>query len=127
MIETIAFILGAVVGGIISNYAFEKPKNLYNEFLEIVIFYLIAFILSERVSVGWISFIVIGFFSAIIARAVSSKMTPTKIQKKIKVGKIGILIGLLNALRRRGFKEDEIKKIAIEAGFTKEEIREVIK
>ena len=130
MIETIAFVIGAVVGGFISNYAFKKNRNLINEVLEIVIFYLIAFILSEHVyNFSPFIFGTIGFFSAIAARGISSNFNQAafEIKKKAKVGRIGLLIGLENALRRRGFEKEEIIKIAKEVGFSKKEVDEVIK
>ncbi len=130
MISTIAFVIGAIVGGLISNYAFQRPKKIINEIIEIAIFYLIAIILSTMIfALNWIAFLVIGFISAITARGISSNFQKTKLkfEKKVKVSRVGLLIGLNNALRRRGFEPNEIKSIAKEAGFREEEIKEVIK
>ncbi len=130
MINTIAFVAGAIVGGFISNYAFQRPKKIINEVIEIAIFYIIAIVLSMRIlTLNWIAFLIIGFASAITARGISSNFQKAKLkfEKKAKVSRVGLLIGLNNALRRRGFEPNEIKSIAKEAGFKEEEIKEVIK
>ncbi len=130
MIETIAFIFGAIVGGIISNYSFGKPKNLVNEVLEIIIFYLIAIILSNRFrTLNLLVFTIIGLISSIAARGISTKFNyvSAELKKKTKVSRYGLLVGLFNALKRRGFEKDEIANIAKEVGFKETEIKEVIK
>ena len=131
IIGTIIFALGVIIGGIVSNKAFKRPKNLSFEILEIIIFYLVIFILETRIEYlsNYFIFGIIGFLSSIVARASSSKLIfiKEKVDMKRKTSKYGLLIGLKNSLRRRGFDAEEIKKLAKELGFDDSEIKKVIK
>ena len=131
IIGTIIFAIGAIVGGIISNKAFEKPKSLPFEILEIIVFYLVIFILESRIKYfsNVLILAIIGFLSSIVARASSSKLIflNEKVEMKRKRSKYGLLIGLENSLRRRGYNIEEMKKIAKEVGFNDSEIKKVIK
>ena len=131
IIGTIIFAIGVILGGILSERAFKRPKNLPFEILEVIIFYLIIFILESRIEYlsNYFVFGVIGFISSIVARASSSKLVfvNEEINMKRKRSKYGLLIGLENSLRRRGYNAEEIKRIAKEVGFKDSEIKKVIK
>ncbi len=123
MIETIAFIIGAFLGGLIARFSFKKQSNIKFEILEVVIFYLLLFIFESRIrSYNLIVFGVIGFLSSIIAKGVSMRFSYLE-NIEIKRKKGHLIIGLENALRRRGFNSEEIKSIAKEIGFKDKEIR----
>ena len=131
IIGTIVFAIGAIVGGLISNKAFKRPKNLPFEILEVITFYLVIFILETRIR-SFSNFLIlgiIGFLSSIVARASSSKLMflNEKINMKRKRSKYGLLLGLENSLRRRGYNIEEIKRIAKEVGFNDSEIKKVMK
>ena len=125
MIETVVFIIGAFLGGLIARYSFKSQSSIKFEILEIIIFYLILFLFESRIQFSNSIFLfgIVGFLSSIAARGISSKFVYADIKIKRKTGRYGLLFGLENALRRRGFEKDEIKKIAEEVGFKREEIR----
>jgi len=136
MISTLMLVLGIASGELVAIKAFGVLKKKWLYIVEIGIFVLIiVFILNTVMLEQFNEFVIIaiyfftGFLSILFVRGLISGFGFLAIQIKENVLKEykqeDYIAGLKKALERRNFKEEEIKRIAKEAGFKQSAIREV--
>lgn len=135
-ISTLMLVLGIATGEMTATKAFGVLKKRWLYLVEIVIFVLtIVYIFNTIMLTQLNEFLLIaiyfscGFLTILFARGLISGLGFLAIQVKEKVLKEykqeDLCIGLKKALERRGFEEDEIKRIAKEVGFKQNVIRDV--
>jgi len=136
MISTLMLVLGIASGELVATKTFGVLKKKWLYIVEIGIFVLIiVFILNTVMLEQFNEFVIIaiyfftGFLSILFVRGLISGFGFLAIQIKENVLKEykqeDYIAGLKKALERRNFKEEEIKRIAKEAGFKQSAIREV--
>jgi len=135
--STLALILGIILGEVLAIKSFGIIKNKIYYLLDILLFVCILVIALNKFIVPsfdllrliFVNFS-IGFITIIFARGVVSlagflsKRTYEKIARPLD--QEDFIIGLKTALKRRGFDENEIYRIAKEVGFNNKKIREII-
>ncbi|MCD6547725.1 MAG: hypothetical protein J7K22_04205 [Nanoarchaeota archaeon] len=134
MLATLSLVIGITIGEFLASKVFGVFKKMYMQILEVVLFVvLLVFILNSFVPYNsWFSlliYFVIGFITVVFVKGVLSGagILSYHLSKKMikKRDSTDLLIGLKKALERRGFKQEDIKRIAKECGFKDVEIKKV--
>jgi hypothetical protein len=135
-LSTITLILGIAMGEILATRAFGMLKKRWLYFVEIALFVVIIVLILNTVMLSQFDITVImlinffcGMLSILFVRGVISGVgfladhIKEKVLKEYK--QEDLCAGLKKALERRGFEENEIKRVAKEVGFKQNVIREV--
>ena len=136
MTSTLMLVLGIAAGEFIATKTFGVLKKKIFYIVEIGIFVLIIVFIFNTILLEQFNAIAIiaiyfasGFLTILFVRGLISGLGFFAVQIKEKVLKIykqeDYVAGLKKALERRGFEEDEIKRVAKEVGFKQNAIREV--
>jgi hypothetical protein len=136
MVSTLMLVLGIAAGELIATKTFGVLKKKILYIVEIGIFVLIIVFIFNSIMLEQYNTIAVaaiyfasGFLTILFVRGMISGLGFFAVQIKEKVLKIykqeDYVAGLKKSLERRGFEEDEIKRIAKEVGFKQNAIREV--
>lgn len=136
MISTLMLVLGIAAGEFVATKTFGALKKKMLYIVELGIFVLlIVFIFNTIVLVQYSSIALVaiyfasGLLTILFVRGLISGLGFFAVQIKEKALKEykqeDYVAGLRKALERRGFEEEEIKRIAKEVGFKQNAIREV--
>lgn len=137
IISTLMLVLGIAAGEATATKAFGALKKRWLYVVEIAIFVLIIVYLFNTIQLTEFSELIVaaiyffsGFLTILFVRSLISGFGFLAVQIKENVLKEykqeDYVAGLKKALERRGFSEDEIRRIAKEVGFKDSAIREVL-
>lgn len=136
MVSTLMLVLGIAAGEIVATKTFGVLKKKWLYLVEIGIFVLIIVFIFNTIMLEQFNEIVItaiyfasGFLTILFVRGIISGFGFLAVQIKEKAlreyKQEDYIVGLKKALERRSFEEEEIKRIAKEAGFKQSSIRDV--
>ena len=138
ILSTVALVLGIATAEVLATRALGNLKKSWLYIIEIVLFVFIVIVIFNTITLTEFSdtlfvaiYFFIGFLTILFVRSLIGGFGFLGEQVKKKALRIkdekDFIIGLKKALERRKFKEEGIKRIAKEVGFSKKKVDDVFK